>query len=68
MEVTSRTVSQLFQGGGDVHYILPHFQRQYAWEKEDWVTLLEDAYRYFMTSFLNACSKQARAWGVIYCF
>lgn len=30
-------------GGGDVHYVLPHFQREYTWEKSQWQTLLLDA-------------------------
>lgn len=34
----------MFSTGGDVHYVLPHFQREYAWEKENWQTLLADVF------------------------
>jgi len=37
-------VSKVFSGGGDVHYILPHFQREYTWDKQNWQTLLSDVF------------------------
>lgn len=42
MKADSLKISKVFSGGGDVHYVLPHFQREYAWEKENWQTLLND--------------------------
>ncbi len=42
MDAKSLKISKVFANGGDVHYILPHFQREYAWEKENWQTLLND--------------------------
>lgn len=42
MKADSLKISKVFASGGDVHYILPHFQREYAWEKENWQTLLND--------------------------
>lgn len=42
MKADSISISKVFSGGGDVQYILPHFQREYAWDKENWETLLED--------------------------
>ena len=42
MKADSLKISKVFSGGGDVHYILPHFQREYAWEKDNWQTLLND--------------------------
>lgn len=42
MEVNSRTILQIFLSGGDVHYILPRFQREYAWEEANWKSLLND--------------------------
>ncbi len=42
MDAKSLKISKVFASGGDVHYILPHFQREYAWEKENWQTLLND--------------------------
>jgi len=42
MKTDSLRISKVFNIGGDVHYILPHFQREYAWEKSNWQTLLKD--------------------------
>ncbi|MDX2139843.1 MAG: DUF262 domain-containing protein [Chloroflexota bacterium] len=42
MEVSSLKLAKVFSGGGEVHYVLPHFQREYAWEKDNWQTLLDD--------------------------
>ncbi len=43
MKADSLKIAKVFSTGGDVHYALPHFQREYAWEKENWKTLLNDA-------------------------
>jgi uncharacterized protein with ParB-like and HNH nuclease domain len=43
MKADSLKIARVFSGGGDIHYVLPHFQRQYSWEKENWNTLLNDA-------------------------
>lgn len=43
MDVASLKIAKVFSGGGEVHYVLPHFQREYAWEKSNWQTLLDDA-------------------------
>lgn len=42
MKADSISISKVFSSGGDVNYILPHFQREYAWDKENWDTLMED--------------------------
>ncbi len=42
MKVDSLKISKVFSGGGEIHYILPRFQREYAWEKSNWQTLLDD--------------------------
>jgi uncharacterized protein with ParB-like and HNH nuclease domain len=42
MKADSLKIAKVFSTGGDVHYALPHFQREYAWEKEIWKTLLND--------------------------
>lgn len=42
MKTDSLKISKVFSGGGDVLYLLPHFQREYAWERENWETLLKD--------------------------
>lgn len=42
MDVSSLKIAKVFSGGGEVHYVLPHFQREYAWDKVNWQTLLDD--------------------------
>ncbi len=43
MKSESLRISKLFQNGGDIHYMLPLFQREYTWDKAQWQTLLQDA-------------------------
>lgn len=43
MKADNLRISKVFSAGGDIHYVLPHFQREYTWEKENWRTLLADA-------------------------
>lgn len=43
MKSDSLRISKVFSSGGDIHYVLPHFQREYTWEKTHWETLLNDA-------------------------
>lgn len=42
MRADSLKIGKVFANGGDVHYALPHFQREYTWEKSNWDTLLSD--------------------------
>ena len=42
MKADDWQMSKVFLGGGDVQYVLPIFQREYAWEEEEWQTLLDD--------------------------
>ena len=44
MKADSLHMVKVFSSGGDVHYVLPHFQREYAWEKTEWQTLLTDIF------------------------
>lgn len=44
MKADSLKVSKVFSTGGDIHYVLPHFQRQYSWEQRNWQALLDDAF------------------------
>ena len=44
MEADSCKIFKVFSGGGDIHYVLPHFQRQYSWTMDNWQTLLEDTF------------------------
>lgn len=45
MKVESINLHGALSGG--VHYILPHFQRQYTWELRNWKDLLEDVRRVY---------------------
>ncbi len=51
MEVNSLTINKVFSSGGDVQYILPHFQREYAWDKSNWQTLLNDVFSIYEMGF-----------------
>ena len=42
MEANVWPVDQVFNRGGEVHYILPRFQRPYAWEQNEWQALWDD--------------------------
>ena len=44
MKADSLKISKVFSNGGDIHYVLPHFQRQYSWNENNWKTLLNDAF------------------------
>lgn len=44
MESVIRPISGIFQNGGSVHYALPHFQREYIWEQDQWKELLRDLF------------------------
>lgn len=43
-QLYSWPIRQVFSGGGRVHYVLPHFQREYTWDREQWETLLNDVF------------------------
>ena len=43
MKVDSLKIHKVFSGGGDIHYVLPYFQREYTWDKEQWQVLLDDS-------------------------
>ncbi|MBI3242161.1 MAG: DUF262 domain-containing protein [Chloroflexi bacterium] len=42
MKTDSLKLAKVFSSGGDVLYLLPHFQREYAWEQDNWDILLKD--------------------------
>lgn len=44
MKADSLQMVKVFQAGGDIHYVLPHFQREYAWGETEWKTLLTDIF------------------------
>jgi len=48
MEALNKSISEVFSSGGAIHYILPHFQREYTWSEEQWEHLVND-----LTSIYN---------------
>lgn len=44
MKADSLQMVKVFSSGGDIHYVLPHFQREYAWGESEWKTLLTDIF------------------------
>ena len=42
MEADSYLIAKVFSNGGDIHFRLPYFQREYAWTEENWRTLWND--------------------------
>ena len=42
MKADSLKVQEVFSNGGSIHYVLPHFQREYRWDQGDWQTLWDD--------------------------
>ncbi|EKD23503.1 MAG: hypothetical protein ACD_81C00234G0004 [uncultured bacterium] len=36
------TISDLFREGGNVRYVIPKFQREYIWSRENWQVLFDD--------------------------
>jgi uncharacterized protein with ParB-like and HNH nuclease domain len=47
VKADSLTIADVFKNGGDIQYVLPHFQREYSWQKEQWKVLLDDACEIF---------------------
>lgn len=47
MKADSLQMGEVFSSGGRVHYVLPHFQREYAWEEQEWRTLLKDVFNVY---------------------
>lgn len=60
MKADNLHISKVFSSGGDIHYVLPHFQREYTWEKENCKTLLEDALAVYDES---AATKDGSGYG-----
>ena len=42
MNANSKKILEVFSNGGNIHFVLPHFQREYTWDKTNWKTLWED--------------------------
>ncbi len=44
MKADSLHLGKVFSSGGDIHYVLPHFQREYTWDKPEWQMLIKDIF------------------------
>lgn len=42
MKADEYKIQDVFHSGGSVQYRLPHFQREYAWEKNNWKMFFDD--------------------------
>ena len=45
MDAQEQRIGKVFSNGGNVQYLLPYFQRDYAWEQSNWKTLLDDLFQ-----------------------
>jgi uncharacterized protein with ParB-like and HNH nuclease domain len=50
MEVYTRNIGNIFLNGGNIHYAMPHFQRPYAWDEQNWKALLDDVFEVYESS------------------
>ncbi|MBK9123273.1 MAG: DUF262 domain-containing protein [Chloroflexi bacterium] len=50
MEVYTRNIGHVFLNGGNIHYAMPHFQRPYAWDEQNWQALLNDVFDVYAAS------------------
>lgn len=55
MEAKPINLSKIFTSGGEIHYVLPHFQRQYSWDLNNWNVLWKD-----VLAVYNEYSKKSR--------
>ena len=60
MKVFSKTVADALGSIGHMHFILPHFQREYRWEKHHWQTLWNDAITTYDALLASRSNGRAR--------
>ena len=53
MEVQDSTILDAFSSGGKIQYRLPHFQREYAWEKRNWDMFFDDVLALYKADWEN---------------
>ena len=51
ISVNKKTVSDLLKSGKDNPFIIPEYQRPYAWTDEETVTLFEDLWEFTINYF-----------------
>jgi len=47
LKAESLKIGRVFSSGGEILYLLPEFQREYAWERENWDAFLQDLDRIY---------------------
>jgi len=59
--VTNYPVSQMFDIESNVIYLIPRYQREYTWKKEQWESLFDDVFAHDKGYFLGSiiCINQA---------
>lgn len=54
MKADDYRMGKVFLSGGDIQFVLPIFQREYAWEEEEWQTLWDDIHEIYIAKDKNA--------------
>ena len=65
MEVQDSTILDAFSSGGKIQYRLPHFQREYAWEKRNWDMFFDDVLALYDAAWENADNAPKHFLGTI---
>ena len=65
MEVHDSTILDAFSSGGKIQYRLPHFQREYAWEKRNWDMFFDDVLALYNADWENLDSAPKHFLGTI---
>ena len=65
MEVQDSTIQDAFSSGGKIQYRLPHFQREYAWEKRNWDMFYDDVLALYKLEWENPDSAPKHFLGTI---
>ena len=60
MQVYSKKVADVLANVGHIHFVLPHFQREYRWEKHHWQTLWDDAMTTYEALDANRRGERSR--------
>jgi uncharacterized protein with ParB-like and HNH nuclease domain len=53
VEVQDSTILDAFSSGGKIQYRLPHFQREYSWEKRNWDMFFADVMALYDAEWKN---------------
>lgn len=65
MEVQDSTILDAFSSGGKIQYRLPHFQREYAWDKRNWDMFFHDVLALYNAEWINSDNAPKHFLGTI---